>query len=54
MLTYFAELTLTICFNSAVHPNEVNTFLIYVKEDIFVRRQFHKFLEFFAKVYLSR
>ena len=35
----FGKLTLTFCFNSAfkTHPNEVNNFAIYIKEEIFVR-----------------
>ena len=48
----FGKLTLTFCFNSAfkTHPNEVNNFAIYIKEEIFVRVQFHKFPDLFTNV----
>ena len=43
MSTYFAKLTVICYFISTLpHPNEVSTFPIYVKEEIFVRKQFHK------------
>ena len=53
MPTYFAKLTLTRRINSAFHPhpNEVNTCPVYLKEDIFVRGQYHKFQQFFAIIY---
>ena len=55
MPTYFAKLTLTRRINSAFHPhpNEVNTCPVYLKEDIFVRGQYHKFQQFFAIIYFS-
>ena len=54
MRTYFAKLNLTrlnsvfLLFNLT----QINSILrIYVKEEMFARGQFHKFLKFFAKAY---